>query len=477
MNKRILNAVRYHILVPLTKLINSCIGCAIFPDVLKLSKVIPLPKKGPLNKPENYRPISILPIFSKIFELVLKKQLVAYLEGHDILSTDQFGFRAGGSTTSAVSKLVGMVNAGYDSKQFISAEFLDLTKAFDCVSHDILLQKLGNCGLDSSSVSLLKSYLSNRFQYVVSKNQVSEPKHVSVGVPQGSILGPLLFLVYMNDLPDCSRDGSFILFADDTTIVHSDSDADSLEIRVRDTLSNVEGWFVSNRLTVNQGKSEKLLFALRTVGDQDVNFVKFLGVYLDNKLTWEKHTQYLSDRLSKNLYLLHKLSREVSFRTLLTAYYGLFHSIISYAVLVWGHSPHASEIFGLQRKAIRIMCNLPYRADCRQAFKSTSVLTLPSMYILQCLLYARGRVSGYTRHGMLHSYDTRGRDDIVPDFHRLSKTRNGTDYYAVKFYNILPRSLRELEMKPFKSALTSFLKDNPFYNFDEFYSADFGQFN
>lgn len=475
MNKQIINAIRYHILTPLTKLINMSVAEGTFPDVLKLSKVIPLYKKGLRNDPNNYRPISITPVFGKIFEIVLKKQLVAFFEDNNIFISEQFGFRAGKSVSCAVNELVGMVNRGYDGKQFVSAEFLDLTKAFDCVSHEILLEKLKSYGVGGGGLSLISSYLGNRYQYVVSHDVSSDLRPLPVGVPQGSVLGPTLFLIFINDLPNCSPEGSFVLFADDTAVIHSHSDMDTLNSRVMDTHSRVGHWCLTNKLTLNEAKTETLTFTLRPSDVVDDSVVKFLGVYLDGKLTWENHVESLSGRMSRNIFLLRGLSRVVSRPTLLNAYYGLVHSLASYAILVWGHSAHASAVFGLQRRAVRIVMGLSYRADCHHLFKEMGILTVPNLYILQCLLYARKHASQYVTHSMLHGYNTRRGGDFLVNFHRLSKTRTGPEYHAIKLYNKIPKDLHALGLNEFKRALSNFLKSNPFYSLDEFYSADIGR--
>lgn len=383
-NIKILNSIKYVILTPLTNLLNECIRSSTFPGVLKLSKVVPIHKTGCINEVHNYRPISIIPYFSKIFEAVIKLQVVNYFESNELFTPCQYGFRAKLSTTYAINDLTDTINEGFEKGEHIFAQFLDLSKAFDCVSHQILLQKLDHYNFDETSLAFFKSYLSNRKQFVVYNNTTSPPLTAAHGVPQGSVLGPTLFLIYINDLPDIRPSTKFVLFADDTTILYRDRCYSSLLREVHDSRPVLSDWFVSNKLTINNTKTEQMIFSLRNVDCSDSNYkhcVKFLGVCLDSGLTWEEHTISVCKKIAKYTFLLRNLSKIVSKQTLLTAYFGIIHSCISYAILVWGHSSHSTHVFAAQRKAIRIIANLKYRDDCREAFKGLGILTLPCIYI------------------------------------------------------------------------------------------------
>ena len=207
---------------PLTKLINQSIDEAAFPRVLKTAKVIPIFKnRAAASDPSNYRPISLLPIFSKIFESILKDQITDHFEGCGLFAQSQFGFRNNRSTTLAVGEFTDCVLEGFERGLDTYACFYDLTKAFDCVSHNILLEKLSYYGFGNDSISLMSSYLMDRTQYVVYKDQSSSNKVIRYGVPQGSVLGPTLFLIYINDIINCQQGSNLILFADDTTAYKS----------------------------------------------------------------------------------------------------------------------------------------------------------------------------------------------------------------------------------------------------------------
>lgn len=475
-NMKILTTMKYIIIVPLTNLINLCIRENIFPDVLKISKVIPIYKKDSKDNPSNYRPIVIIPFFAKVLEIILKNQITSHFEKNNLFDTHQFGFRAKHSTTLAINSLIKIINEGFEEGLLTLSQFLDLTKAFDCVSHEILVDKLNFYGFSKNSANLLNSYLTNRYQYVSSQNINSNLLPIKYGVPQGSVLGPTLFLIYVNDLPSITLDANFVLFADDTTITKSFKHVQDVISGINSTQNTVQDWFVANQLTQNDSKTERVVFTLKNTDINDFgasNEVKFLGVHLDSKLTWESHANYICKKVSKKLYLLRNLSRNVSQKTLLTAYHGLIHSVISYAILIWGHSCASSAVFGIQRKAIRIIAGLKYRDDCKLEFINLSILTLPCAFILQSLLYIKENEDKFTTHSQIHSYPTRNRDKININFLRLRKTQNGTNYYGILFFNVLPMHVKQLDMNKFKISVKNFLLKNAFYSFEEFLAADF----
>lgn len=468
MNSKIIKCIGNLVYVQLAELFNLCIGGGVFPDVLKTALVIPIHKSGPSDNPDNFRPISLLPLVGKIFEKLLKEQLVEYLEGSGLLHSSQFGFRRGRTTIDAINDLLDGARDAFESNGYFGSLFCDLSKAFDCVPHGLLISKLTYYGLDCSSVRLLDSYLKDRSQMVRIGGRCSSSKPVRSGVPQGSVLGPILFLIHINDLPH-SVDAQFHLFADDTTVSISDSSQEELERRLGGMQDGVEDWFRANGLTLNASKTQTLLFSLRKSyeGIISVGSAKFLGIVLDSKLLWGPHSEYVLRKLSKYIFLVRSLRPLVSGHVLLRAYYALVDSVLRYGILAWGHSPAAQDLFAFQRRAVRVVASVGYRDCCRHSFKALGILTLPSLYILECLKFMHANYNVYTLNAEVHGRDTRSGHLIRVPYHRVNATRCGTTYYGPRLYNYLPPDLKRCDRKLFITRVKRYLADKAYYSIEE----------
>ena len=249
-----------YIAVPLSKIVNQSFETGIFPDCLKIGKVNPLHKKDSCKNPSIYRPISILSVFSKIFEKLMHKRLYNFLDAYEILYPLQFGFREKHSTTNALLSLTELLKLSIDNGKFCCGIFLDLQNAFDTVNHSILLQKLEHYCIRDNALQWFKSYLNERSQYVTVNGHASEMLPITCGVPQGSVLGPLLFFIYVNDLPNASKLLRFYLFADDTSIYFDSDSLSTLQKIVNRELKEVRKWLEANRLALNISKTNYVIF-------------------------------------------------------------------------------------------------------------------------------------------------------------------------------------------------------------------------
>uniref|UniRef100_A0A8C6SLB0 Reverse transcriptase domain-containing protein n=1 Tax=Neogobius melanostomus TaxID=47308 RepID=A0A8C6SLB0_9GOBI len=285
----------------------------IVPSELKIAKVVPLYKNGENASFSNYRPISILPCFSKILEKLVYRRLHQHLIKNNILYNYQFGFRKCHSAHMALIELVDRIYTALGKKEFAIGVFLDLSKAFDTVNHNILLQKLHKYGFRDNVYIWLYNYLTNREQYVSIKNYDSKKNSVEYGVPQGSILGPLLFIIYINDFASVSTTTFPVLFADDTNLFISNRDLKALIKNLNHDLQNYSEWFRANKLSLNVKKSNFMLFAGNKkcerdqikiyINNEEINSVSstcFLGVQIDDKLCWKEQVEKVCKKITKS---------------------------------------------------------------------------------------------------------------------------------------------------------------------------------
>lgn len=466
--KKVINCI----VEPLTHCLNKCMVENKFPDALKISRVVPIYKKGERDCPASYRPISITPVFSKVLESIMYRQVSTYLESFNIISNAQYGFRKGKSTIQAMDSLVKFVLQVFEAKGLAQATFCDLSRAFDCVEHSILLDKLTYYGMSITSTNMFKSFLENRKQIVCIGSERSSVINVKFGVPQGSVLGPLLFVLMINDLPSFVNSYS-VLYADDTTFLTVSKDYETLKNLTENTLSQASLWFRANGFLLNESKTQQLDFSLRElpIGDR-VREVKCLGIYIDSRLSWEAHINNMAARLSRVIYLIRNLKSHISDNYIRSTYFAFFQSIMSYGILLWGNSSYVHTILLLQKKVIRIICGAQRLDHCRPLFIGLRCLTVINLYIYNVLLYVKGNISNLALRESIHSHETRNRKCIDIPFQRLTKTQKNYETLGLKMYNKLNQQLQELPVNIFKAKLYEFLVNNPFYSITEFFEGE-----
>ena len=366
----------------LSRLLNNCMIMGHFPQTLKTGKITPIFKKGNKELIENYRPVSTLPIFGKIFEKVIYRRLYNFFISKGILTDSQFGFRKGHSTTHAIHHSVNIIKQAHKLKKHVIGIFIDLSKAFDTLDHSILLHKLNNGGIRGNANKLIESYLTGRKQYTNYSGHDSDTLSVLFGVPQGSVLGPLLFLLYINDIVNCfNGDGCrFILYADDTNIFIIDNSRESASSKANIILELVHSFMKSNLLHINLGKccymyfkppSRKLfgtcarsrpyeqILKIKINGHtiKEVDQTKFLGIIIDNNLTWLPHVENLHKKLKSATGTIRRIRHNIPKENYKSLYFSLFESHMNYGITLFGGigKKHLEKLFRVQKHCVRLL--------------------------------------------------------------------------------------------------------------------------
>lgn len=472
----ILKYVAEELVHHLTHLINLSFASGEFPDVLKSALVLPLYKKGDPTQLENYRPVSLLSVFSKVFEKAAYMQLTNFMNKNHILSDRQHGFRSKRSTESALIELMQHVYERLDENLFVAGVFFDLTQAFDCVDPDLLCCKLDDMGVRGVPLDWIRSYLSDRKMKIRVGNSVSKCHHINLGVPQGSVLGPLLFLVFANDLPQAVADGGFsVLYADDASVVVSARNQIELIDKVKRVLSVMETWCSKNHLLLNLGKTSIISFhkrrELTSTSVEFVSSVKVLGIYIDDRLTWNDHIEHVSKKLNSAFFAIAQLKSRMTNDCLLNVYYALVQSVLSYNVIIWGQSSNWLRVFVAQKRIVRLIFGLGRTDSCREVFGRHKLMTFPTLYLYKCALFYKKNVNVFDKYKLSHDYQTRNAGIAVPPAHRLTLFRKSPDFACLSIYNNLPTSLRSVsDLQIFKRRLREFFLDRCLYSVDEYFN-------
>lgn len=474
---------------PWAILFNRSVNEGTFPEIYKVSIIIPLFKSEDRNLVSNYRPISLLPIFSKILEKIIHKRLTGFLDLVGLFADSQYGFRHKRSTDLALFEHLRCIISGLERRNKVAAIYCDISKAFDTIDHTILLNKMENCGVRGNVHRWFKSYLEGRKQCVRILGSVGESVNVTRGVPQGSALGPLLFIIYINDLLRHNWGGNTFCFADDTALVVCAENENSLIEKPNAGVEGLHSWFRSHKMALNHSNTKLISYNYHIPSDLNERVflhtcnpgsrslcdcpslkqeykIRYLGLTLDSWLLWHEQSLVLQKRIRSLNYMIYHLSKLFEQKHVLTVYRTLYESVLRFGIVHWGGANESSlkPIRILQKKVVRNMAKVHQFSSSTPWFETFQIPTLSRLYALESACFVNRnlvRINGSnlqvdpTRRGGVKAH--------VPNWLK-QRSRAQSPYAAPKFFNSVLKSLRSiLQFKRFRKSLLDTLLRNTGY--------------
>ena len=471
----------------LTHIFNLCLRTGTMPLSWKSARVVPVHKKGSKFDPKNYRPISLLSCVAKLYEHFLSQQMKEHLSTYDILTKKQHGFRTGFSTNTALITLTDFLYKALDNHKYSAGVFLDLSKAFDTIDHTVLLEKLKWYGFRGHSNAILSDYLQNRKFHVILNNKKSVEHPVVSGVPQGSILGPLLFIIYTNDIENAISYSDCLLYADDTALYHSHRDVDELMVRCQSDVNDLALWFSCNKLKLNADKTQFIIFGTRTslrrlkthnlilsIKDCRVHradSITYLGVKLDECMSWDRQVDHVTKSISKAIGRLCVIKHLIPISVRKRIFPSLILPHITYCCSAWGGTSN-SNILKLQR-IINRFCRITLdirniRYPTRNLLREMDLLPVQQLHeyhtacdMFRFLSSSAELVNFPPLHRHLHNYPTRRGEDFNIPRTNIVIASSAFSSIGPKIWNSIPTEIRlSPSLNSFKQKLVTHLKES-----------------
>ena len=463
----------------LTWIFNHSLNTGQFPDEWKQAKITAIHKKGPKVDTGNYRPISVLPVISKLIEKIVHQQLYKYLDDNKLLCTAQSGFRKKFSTQTSLHRLSESILDALNSSKITGLVAIDIRKAFDTVNHVTLLKKLEHYGVRHTSLKWFKDYLKDRTQVSDINGTRSQPGYVRTGVPQGSTLGPLLFILYINDLPSCFKHCSVNMYADDTAFYYSNREKQPVTDAINEDITNVYLWLCANKLSMHVGKTNTLLICnyqkIRhldstslniNLNEQDVtqtDSLKYLGIDIDNRFNFDVYIDNLIKKLNKSVGLLKRNASCLPLQTRKMLYNTLILPNLDYCSTVWDNASKQAvvRLQRLQNRALRIILRKGPRTHIEDMLNSIKWMSVKQrLDYNKCVLMWRivnNTAPPYLRENFTYASESHDYETQASSTKKLSIKRGHKTSLTVtgaRLWNSLPIELRETKvLETFKKKL------------------------
>jgi hypothetical protein len=492
----LLKTVAEFIAIPLCDVINASFEQGVYPSKLKIAKIIPLFKnKGNKEDPNQYRPIAILPSFSKVFGKIFSKRLISFFDQNNLFYEHQHGFRKKKGTSTALFDLVTRIFEAVDSGEQCSGMFYDFSKAFDSLNHQILIEKLSRYGVKGIPLDWIKSFLSDR-QQMVQVETIRNRNNIDVkysplllnesGIGQGSILGPNVFNIFINDLAFLILIAFLLFYADDSNCLVKARTVKELYEKAKTTNSTMDIWSSTHFLQLNSTKTNILQFhkprtavtsspylVLNGNTLKTAEVTKFLGMHLDDSLNYKAHCSSLIKKLGKCPFMFVMLRTTIlDINVLKSVYFAHAQSHLQYGIICWGNSVLSDDVFRMQRKIVRALFGFRYKrwykelVDCKELFVNHQILSLPSLYVYECCKFARKNMNLFSTKTELCPYNYRRKNDLLTTNFCDSPKNN-----VIRVYNKLPKTIKEIKSyDQFALKLKELLIKKCYYTVKEYFS-------